>query len=614
MEARARQMLHGAGRWWQAVPGRQRAWLAAAGVFVAALAAGMIWYAQRPEMRTLFAGMDARDVEQTAAQLAAGGIDFEMTPDGGGVRVPASEMDKARLLVAQKGMPQSGRMGFELFDKPNWVGSEFDEKVNYQRALEGELEHTIGTLGAVRSARVHLVMAEESAFASEAKPAKATVVLKLRNAALAGEQADSIRNLVAGAVEGLSPELVTLVDADGRVNLSPQRAAAGTREAESALETALEAKLVSVLEPLAGAGNVRATVSVTTDDSTVVHDDEVYDPEKVATTSVQRTEQDSGGQAAKAAGVPGTVSNTPAAAAPGSAQAAASGAAPPLFPQGNTSGQTMREESSNYAVSKHVVHSEDGPGRVARVSAAVVVNDRAGVEGSGSKQKTVWKPRSAEEMQRLTMLAQAAVGFTPTRGDTVTVENVGWAANTAEAGPGLMERAEDTLRGQGSLLRMLGVVACAALLFMLVLKPVASQMAESLKAASEFEPLADTSLMRAQRALAAPMEEEWADERAAQWEMQAGPEGLTAGARRQALSAQVAPQYDGENGDGFEYATQAPEGAMRGAGMRQQRAMQQAPRLEGVWEQVSSHARQEPLQASRLIEAWMAPEDGEGTT
>ena len=145
------------------------------------------------------------------------------------------------MEVAAKGTPQSGRMGFELFDKPNWVGSEFDEKVNYQRAMEGELEHTIATLGAVRSARVHLVLPKESLFASEKQPAKASVVLKLKRATLPAEQIDSIRNLVASAVENLSPEQVTLVDADGRVNLKAAGGAgfAGDRDAERAMEEKL---------------------------------------------------------------------------------------------------------------------------------------------------------------------------------------------------------------------------------------------------------------------------------------------------------------------------------------------------------------------------------------
>ncbi len=161
--------------------------------------------------------------------------------------------------------------------------------MNYQRALEGELEHTIGTIGAVRSARVHLVLPQQSLFSGEEKVAKASVVLKLKRSSMDPEQADAIRSLVAGSVENLSPDQVTLVDADGRVNFKPRAkdAAAGDQE------QAMEAKLVAMLEPLAGRDNVRATVNVSYDEGSEERTDEVYDPTQVAalTHAEERTER-----------------------------------------------------------------------------------------------------------------------------------------------------------------------------------------------------------------------------------------------------------------------------------------------------------------------------------
>src|SRR5580704_17972216 len=173
-----------------AMPSAKRTWLFASLAFVAALGAGAIWFAGRPDWRVLFSGLDGKDVQQVSQELAAAGIPYEKTADGAGIQVPAEMLDKARMEVAAKGMPQTGRLGFELFDKPNWVGSEFDERVNYQRALEGELEHTIETLGMVRSARVHLVLPQQSLFSGEEKVAKASVVLKLKRAMLDPEQAE----------------------------------------------------------------------------------------------------------------------------------------------------------------------------------------------------------------------------------------------------------------------------------------------------------------------------------------------------------------------------------------------------------------------------------------
>ena len=180
--------------------------------------------ALRTDWRTLYAGLDPDDARQTGLILTQAQIPFEVTDNGAGIRVPAAQLDKARLATAAKGGVKSGRMGFELFDKPNWVGSEFDEQVNYQRALEGELEHTVGSLADIESARVHLVLPHDSLFREQERPAKASVVFKLRHRTLADGEPDAIRNLVASAVDGLTPDRVVLVDAAGHVPLGPKTA------------------------------------------------------------------------------------------------------------------------------------------------------------------------------------------------------------------------------------------------------------------------------------------------------------------------------------------------------------------------------------------------------
>src|ERR1700761_5655483 len=437
-----------------AMPAAKRTWLLAAGVFLAAVCAAMVWFAGRPDWRVLFNGLDAKDLQQVSQELAAAGIPYETTADGAGVQGPADMLDKARMEVAAKGMPQTGRLGFELFDKPNWVGSEFDERVNYQRALEGELEHTIGTLGVVKSARVHLVLPQASLFAAEEKTAKASVVLQLKRDALDPEQADAIRSLVAGSVENLSADQVTLVDADGRVNFKPR----SSNAAEADAEQAMEAKLVAMLEPLAGRDNVRATVNVSYDEGSEERTDEVYDPTEVATLSMQKSEQISTGRGGPS-GVPGTASNSPAGspegAVAGSQAAAAPGTPPllqkqvlPVYPQqGAGQSQSLREENGTYGVTKHLVHTEQGPGRVRRVSAAVVINDRSVTEGAGKLQHVVWKPRSAEEMRRLEELAQAAVGYDARRGDQVVMQNVSFSTNAPEVKPPVMDKLMEEVRG-----------------------------------------------------------------------------------------------------------------------------------------------------------------------
>ena len=555
-----------------AMPSARRNWLAAAVLLLAAAVLGMMWFAQRTDWRPLFNGLEGRDVQQVSQELGAAGIPFQTTADGAGVEVPAELVDKARMEVAAKGMPQSGRLGFELFDKPNWVGSEFDEKVNYQRALEGELEHTIGTLEVVRSARVHLVLPKESLFAGEEQPAKASVVLKLRRSTLTPEQTDSIRNLVAGAVENLSAQQVTLVDADGRADLNVHSGEAVEGDAEQAMEQ----KLVAMLEPLAGAGNVRAVVKATYDHSSEERTDEVYDPASAVPLSVQKSEQMSGNGAGRASGVPGTASNTPAAAVEGAVQGSATAAAPgtppllkgkealPVYPQAGGNQQSTKQESATYGVSKHTTHTESGPGRLERVSAAVVVNDRAATEGTGKDAKTVWRPRTAEEMHRLEVLAQAAVGFDAKRGDQVVMENVSFSTNAPEVKAGgldrVMEQAKAVLSSQPGMLRTAVTGLIGLVLIWFVLKPVANQVVVTLK-----EPaLIATSQTTKQMAATS------------------GPVAAQAGAL-------------GEGGMQWDQGIEGQPVLKRPAAAR-----------DAVFEQVAEHIKKSPEQSTRMLETWIA--------
>ncbi len=543
-----------------ALPASKRTWLIASVVFVAAMCAAMAWFAERPDWRILFSGLDSKDVQQVTQELSAVGIPYQTTSDGGGVQVSAEMLDKARMEVAAKGMPQTGRLGFELFDKPNWVGSEFDERVNYQRALEGELERTIGTLGVVKSARVHLVLPQPSLFAAEEKAAKASVVLKLKRSTLDADQEDAIRSLVASSVENLNADQVTLVDADGRVNFKPR----SSNAAEADAEQAMEAKLVAMLEPLAGRDNVRATVSVTYDHGTEERTDEVYDPTQVATLSMQKSEQVSAARG-QASGVPGTASNSPSAAAVGGvagSQAAAAPGSPPLlqkqvlpvYPQqGSGPGQSLSEENGTYGVTKHLVHTEQGPGRVRRVSAAVVVNDRSEFAGAGKTEHMIWKPRSADEMRRLEELAQAAVGFDSRRGDQVVLENVSFSTNAPEVKPAavdrLMEAARTLLHLQPDLLRTGVIGICGMLLVLFVLRPVARQVTATLR-----EPVL-----------------------------------LTAGT--------PVPDGFGETAEPLIPAEQERVPHRLLSKTRQQQ--------QGIFDHVSEHIRNEPAQSTRVLEAWI---------
>jgi flagellar M-ring protein FliF len=398
---------------WAGMQSSQRTWTVVLVLLLAGLLGGMLWSMLRTDWRTLYANLDAEDARQIGMVLTQAQISFDVTADGSGIRVPAAQLDKARLATAAKGGIRSGRLGFEIFDKPNWVGSEFDEQVNYQRALEGELEHTVGSLSDVESARVHLVMPHDSLFREQERPAKASVVLKLRHRSLGDGEPDAIRNLVASAVDGLSPEHVVLVDAAGHLPLGPKTADAMRFSAEQTLEE----KLIATLEPVTGAGNVRASVALDYDVAAAEETDETYNPDKTVTLSMQRTEQTSGPQAV-AAGVPGTASNAP------------NSQALPVYPQQTTPLQSAKSESGTYGASKTVRHTVENPGRVRRMTAAIVVNDRM-MQPAAKGKAAVWQNRSADELRNLTSLAQAAVGFDSGRGDLLTVQDLAFDENRA---------------------------------------------------------------------------------------------------------------------------------------------------------------------------------------
>lgn len=446
-QQRAGQLVSEAWSRWGSLEPERRFRLLAAVALAAACFAGLLWYASRPDWRTLYAGLDADDARQMAQQLTTAGIPFDVSPDGSLLRVSAENLDKARLATTAKGAPRSGRMGFELFDQPNWMGSEFDEKVNYQRALEGELEHTIATIASVQAARVHLVLPHDSLFTSDAREAKASVVIRLRHRTLSGVEAFGIANLVASAVDGLRPENVTLVDAETGDMLGRQTGDGAIAQHEQELA----ARVVATLEPVAGAGNVRASVNVDYNLDTADEVDETYDPAQTATLSMQRSEQTAG--TPTASGIPGTASN-------------GSNAKPPLYPTQSSSAQSVREESGTYAVSKKLRHTVEAAGGVRRLTAAVLINYRR-PDGQAHRQ-----PRDADEMKRLADLAESAIGFDAARGDQVSVEELAFEESPAPLAPNLTARVLNWTSGAQGLLRYGTVLAGLLAFFLLIARPV----------------------------------------------------------------------------------------------------------------------------------------------
>jgi flagellar M-ring protein FliF len=392
------------------------------------------------------------------------------------------------MELATDGMPRSGRLGFELFDKLNWGQTEFDEKVNYQRALEGELERSIQTLRDVDSVRVHLVLPTDSVFLDRERKAKASVILKPRSSRLSDGTQMAIARLVAGAVDKLSPEDVTVVDADTNRPLGVTRR--DSFSPDGGLEQELSAQLMQTLEPVVGPQHVRARVNVEYDPSTTEENDETYDPKSAVAVSEQKSEEQVGGMLQ--GGVPGTSSNVPgggtddskpaangakAAAGNGDAKAAADNHTRTVVDGGDGT-QLSKSESNTYAVNKVVRHTLQPAGRIRRITAALLVDDAIEVKQESGKRTETRRKRTPDELKQIEDLAKAAIGVDTTRGDIMTVQNLSFDQSPVETPvkPTIMQKVRVTLDDWSSLVRYAAIILLFLLAYALLLRPLKKQL------------------------------------------------------------------------------------------------------------------------------------------
>lgn len=456
------QMLQQAKEFCLGLTLKQRALLAGGAVLVAATLCVFVQLIAKPDYKVLYSGLNPSDSQEIVARLNAQKIPFQQAADGSSILVPADKLDSARLEVASQSMPHSGRMGFELFDKANWAGSDFSEKVNYQRALEAELERTLATLSEVEAVRVHLVMPAEALYSERERSAKASVMVKLRHGRLP-EQADmAVRQMVAGAVDRLSPENVVVVDAD--TNLPLGRFGGGaTAGGASEIDQELAKRLVETLEPVVGAQGVRASVHVEYDLSSGEETQETYDPNSSVALSVTRSEERLGNDAG--GGVPGTSSNLP------NAKVSPPGKA-------GSESHSSKAESGTYAVNKLVRHTLQPAGRIRRIAAALLVDDAVEIEQKNNQRAASRRKRSPEEMKQIEQLAAAALGMDPKRGDLLAVENLSFQNLSQDTAvpPTLMERVQRSMRNWSWVFRYLALACLFGSVYMLLLRPVKKQL------------------------------------------------------------------------------------------------------------------------------------------
>lgn len=405
---------------------------AAAMLLLAALVA-VFFYNRQPEYRVLFSGLNDKDGGAIVAQLAQMNVPYRYTEGGGAIMVPAERVHDVRLRLATQGLPKGSVTGFELMETNRFGVTQFQERLNFQRGLEGELTRSIQALASVQSARVHLALPNQNGFFREQQKPSASVLLTLYPGRILDRaQIAGIVHLVAASVPELAPSAVSVLDDTGK--LLSQSPDGGDRSGVDAqqlayvqrIEQQYTRRILDLLEPVVGKNNVKAQVTAEVDFSQTESTSEQHRPNLSPDASAVRSQQivESSGDKGvpPPTGVPGAVSNQP----PQSSTAPINGANPPptaanaqqAGAQGGTAGK--RESITNYEVDKTTRVTRGGAGAIKRVSAAVVVNyQNVSEDGKPATSKAL----SPEQVEQMTALVRETIGFNKERGDSVNLMN-----------------------------------------------------------------------------------------------------------------------------------------------------------------------------------------------
>jgi flagellar M-ring protein FliF len=378
------------------------------------------------DYRVLFAGLSDKDGGAVLAQLSQMNVPYKHADGGNAILVPASQVHDVRLKLASAGLPKGSGAGFELMDNARFGQTQFQERLTFQRGLEGELVRSISSLAAVHSARVHLALPNQNGFFREQQKPSASVLLTLHpGRTLERAQIAGIVHLVSSSVPELSPKAVSVLDGSGALLSGADDSSKGLDAQQLQYVQQVEAgylkRVIEILEPVVGRDNLRATVTADIDFTQSESTSEEFKPNQgdapAAVKLLQRNESSAPG-AAQPSGVPGAASNQP----PGPATAPIAGSVQPLqAAQGGFGGGSLRRDAvTQYEVDKTVRVTRNASGALKRLNAAVVVNHRVSTDAKG---KTTSTPLSSDELEKITALVQQSLGFVKERGDSVKVVN-----------------------------------------------------------------------------------------------------------------------------------------------------------------------------------------------
>ena len=433
----------------KAWPLKKKISLIAAIALTIALMVGIMLWSERVDYQVLYSNLTQEDAGQVINKLKEMKVFYKV--DGSAIYVPNSKVYELRLELAAEGLPQGGGVGYEIFDKNQLGVTEFVQRLNYIRALQGELSRTIRQLNEVDQARVHIAIPERTIFTERQEKPTASIVLKLKpGRVLSQGQIGGIVHMVSSSIEGLSPEQVTVIDNMGNMLSKPSDgdvvADAKQRDYQKSVDKDYETKLASMLEGIVGKGKAIVRAATKIDYSQVEKTEESYDPDTIAMRSVQRNKENTTGAAS--GGIPGALSNQP------GQQAGAASSSP------NSS--QKQSENINYEISRSVSKIIQPRGEVKSNSVAVLVDGTYKKE----KDKQIYQARSEAELKKYEEIVRAAIGFNKERGDQVIVENVPF-----ETVPEEVEKT-DYLRVVPSVLKYMVPLVLIILIVLFVIKPV----------------------------------------------------------------------------------------------------------------------------------------------
>lgn len=449
------------------------------GVFVGLLIFFVFVSAQvsKPSLTLLYGNLSSVDAASVAAKLEESNIPFEGSTDGSSIRVPKNEIGRARMLLAQAGLPNGGTMGYEIFDQKSGFGTTgFVQNINQIRALQGELARTIATLDPVDFAKVHLVLPQRELFARTNRDASASVTIKIKPAArLSREQIYGIQNLVANAVPELKPERVSIIDTDANLLAGGDRESGDimtglkAEEMRRSYEERLTAAVEDMVGRIVGFNKVRAHVTADLNFDRISTNSETYDPEGQVVRSTNTVEEGSTESEAGANQAVSVQNNVP-----GGAGGGTEG--------GGQSASNRTEETTNYEISKTVQSVVRESGEVKKISVAVLVDGAFVTDAEGNR---TYQPRTEEELNKIEDLVKSAIGFDADRGDTVEVVNMAFSeVEQPEIGEDStlfgFDRAQLLQTAEMIMLAVMGI-----LVILLVLKPIMTSLFQAQKAAIE---------------------------------------------------------------------------------------------------------------------------------